>query len=272
MFFVVQAPPIQPDIPFSCSDDLDDFIAPAKPIRKPRFLKDSKFVLPDGSYFVDPYLDKFFASGLLKGGVTGLCGASPFSSPMLSPLMTAPKKPASWRAVYDGTFGEHSLNNATPSEYYMGVRCEYSYPKIADFQQIVLKCGRGCYLWKRDLSRYYLQLPLDPTEYRHTCAVWRGLLFWTHRNKGLEYLPPNSPECSRVETIRETDPVVHQAIAPNLDPDRPLPFNCVNYSDDLAGCEETLHKSEASFKSLGELFKTLGLEKSVEKSSKPSTV
>ena len=399
----VQAPPIQPDLPFSGSDDLDDFIAPAKPILKPRFLKDSKFVLPDGSYFVDkilpspvmklvehskydlkyfvelhhqasaagsrgqyrwpeytpnyigariplhhtnfnldcwrenligydhvelvqflefgfplglrdlpelvpakanhgsayqfyPYLDKFFASGLLKGGVTGPCGASPFSSPMVSPLMTAPKKPASRRAVYDGTFGEHSLNNATPSEYYMGVRCEYSYPKIADFQKLVLKCGCGCYLWKRDLSRYYLQLPLDPTEYKHTCAVWRGLLFffvalmfglrhsglqgqkvsnavsWIHRNKGLEYLPPNSLECSRVETIRENDPVVHQAIAPNLDPDRPLPYNCVNYSDDLAGCEETLHKADASFKSLGELFKSLGLEESVEKSSKPSTV
>ena len=401
----VMGTPVEANLPFFSSSDMDGFLAPAKPILKPRFLRDCKFVLPNGSYFVDkalptpsvelvehskfdvsyyvelhrqtsapgsrgqyrwpeytpnyigariplshtnlnldcwrkhligyecsevvqflefgfplgleetpklepasanhgssyqfyPHLDKFFASGLLKGGVTGPCGTSPFPSPMISPLMTAPKKPSSRRAVYDGTFGEHSLNNATPSEYYMGARCEYSYPRILDFQQMVLKCGRGCFIWKRDLSRYYLQLPLDPTEYRYTCAVWRGLLFffvalmfglrhsglqgqkvtnaisWIHRNKGLEYTPPSSIKGCESQTGGQTQHgiAVHQAIAPKLDPGRPIPFNCVNYSDDLAGCEETLHKAIDSFNGLGKLFADLGLEEAVEKSSKPSTV
>ena len=398
----VPASPIEQVLPFFCSDDVESFIAPVKPILKPRFLKDSKFVLPNGSYFVDkvlpspaveltehkkydvkyyvelhyktsasgsrgqytwpeytpnyigarvplqhtnfhldcwrqnligyehaelvqflefgfplgltespelvpasgnhgsayqfyPYLDKFFASGLVKGGVTGPCATSPFSTPMLSPLMTAPKKPASRRAVYDGTFGDFSLNNATPSEYYMGVKCEYSYPKIADFQQIVLKCGRGCYIWKRDLSRYYLQLPLDPTEYRYTCAVWRGLLFffvalmfglrhsglqgqkvsnavsWIHRNKGLEYLEPENSGHEVREVCTPPELALHPAIAPVLQPDHTLPFNCVNYSDDFAGGEESLHRAEASFKTIRELFKSLGLEESTDKACEPST-
>ena len=63
-------------------------------------------------------------------------------------------------------------------QHQVGIKCEYSYPRIADFQQMVLKSGRGCYMWKRDLARYYLQLPLDPTEYRYACAIWRGLLFF----------------------------------------------------------------------------------------------
>ena len=51
-------------------------------------------------------------------------------------------------------------------------RTDYCYPKIEDFQRLVLKCGQGCFLFKRDFSRYYLQLPLDPTEYRLTGVVW----------------------------------------------------------------------------------------------------
>ena len=45
--------PIEQVLPFCQADDLDTFGVPAKPILKPRFLKDSRFVLPDGSCFVD---------------------------------------------------------------------------------------------------------------------------------------------------------------------------------------------------------------------------
>ena len=166
------------------------------------------------SYQYFPWLDKFFADGLVRGGVTGPCGAVPFDLVMVSPLMTAPKKPSSRRAVFDATYGAQSLNHSTPLEYYLGERISYTYPKIEDFQRLVLKCGQGCFLFKRDLSRYYLQLPLDPTEYRFTGVVWRLLFFffvslmfglrhsgyqgqkvsdavsWIHRNLGLEYFPP----------------------------------------------------------------------------------
>ena len=64
---------------------------------------------------------------------------------------------------------------------------------------------------------------------------------------------------------------IHPAIAANLDPDRPLPYNCVNYSDDMAGCEHSLHKAHASFESLGKLLGELDLEESSEKACTPST-
>ena len=243
------------------------------------------------SYQYFPWIDRFFADGLLKGGLTGPCGAVPFDTIMVSPLMTAKKKPSSRRAVYDATYGPQSLNNATPPEHYLGENIAYTYPKVEDFQRLVLKCGQGCFLFKRDLARYYLQLPLDPPEYRFTGAVWRSLFFffvslmfglrhsgyqgqkvsdavaWIHKNLGLEYVPhPGELRVANAHSGR-----VHSALQVELDPERPLPYNNVNYSDDFGGCEGTLDKATASYKALSDLFTELGLAESVDKACAPST-
>ena len=144
---------------------------------------------------------------------------------------------------------------------------------------------------------------LGPTEYKYTCAVWRGLMFfftslmfglrhsglqgqkvtdavsWMHRNQGLDYILPTSNQSgrSRKSSPDPNAPVervagVHPAIAVSLNPDQSTPYNCVNYSDDLAGCETSNHKSVASFNSLGKLLNDLGLVESTEKACEPSTI
>ena len=237
------------------------------------------------------WLDKFFADGLVKGGVSGPCGAVPFSTVMVSPLMTAAKKPSSRRAVFDATFGPHSLNNATPTEYYLGEKIAYSYPKIEDFQRLVLKCGPGSFMFKRDLSRYYLQLPLDPVEYCFTGVVWRMLYFfmvslmfglrhsgyqgqkvsdaisWVHRNLGLEYMPPTD----HLIQVQEQSTRVHSAIRVSPDPDRQQTFNNVNYCDDFGGVEQTMHKATASYSALGSLLLDLGVSEAADKACAPAT-
>ena len=403
----VKSAQIEPLLPFDGSEDMSDFLIPAKPIMKPGLLKNTMFTLPSGisfvdkilpkpsvpllehseynaAYFIDlhnqcsapgnrgqykwpaytpnyigarvslqhtsfhleswrkhligyespeliqflefgfplglqsspilrpatanhgssyqyyPWLDKFFASGLLKGGVTGPCGSSPFPNPMISPLMTAHKKPADRRAVYDATFGTNSLNNSTPGDVYIGTKCIYSYPKIEDYRRIIIKCGRGSFMWKRDLSRYFLQLPLCPVEYSLTGAIWRccffffvGLMFglrhsglngqrvtdavsWIHRNLGLEYVAPQNSEsaaCQNEKPGCHSSPEIttHAALITELDPDRQKQYNSINYSDDLAGCESSLHRAIAAFKALGDLLEELGLKESVEKACAPST-
>ena len=92
--------------------------------------------------------------------------------------MTAVKKPDGRRAVFDATFGEQSLNNSTPTETYLNQPTCYDFPKIEDFKRFILECGEGCFIWKRDLSRYYLQLPTDPIEYPLLCFVWRSAMFF----------------------------------------------------------------------------------------------
>ena len=210
---------------------------------------------------------------------------------MVSPIMSAAKKPSSRRAVFDATFGPHSLNSATPSEEYLGETISYSYPRLEDFQHLILKCGSGCFLFKRDLSRYYLQLPLDPVEYCYTGAVWRLLYFffvslmfglrhsgyqgqkvsdaisWVHKNLGLEYvLPADQPS-----PVQEQCVEVHSDIRACLDHARPQTYNNVNYCDDFGGVEWSLHKATASFNALGSLLSELGVVEAADKSCPPAT-
>ena len=110
---------------------------------------------------------------------------------MISPLMTAIKKPCSRRTVYDASFSDYSLNINTPEKLYLGEEYEFSFPKLDDFAQLILKYGKNCYLWKRDLSRFFLQLPLDPYDFDKVGCIWWGqlLLFtsyvWGTRHAGM---------------------------------------------------------------------------------------
>ena len=124
------------------------------------------------SYQYFEFIDEFISSGLERCELTGPFKAPPFSWVHVSPLMTAPKKPASRRAVFDATFGDYSLNKNTIGDTYCDGPCIYDYPTVDDFKQLVLSAGEGCFMWKRDLSRFYLQIPLDPIEYPKFCSVW----------------------------------------------------------------------------------------------------
>ena len=130
------------------------------------------------SYAYYSHVDKFITEEIQFGGLAGPFVGVPWWDTIISPLMTAPKKPSSRRTVFDASFGDHSLNNATPGDVYLGQPCVYTYPSIDDFRRMVLRCGQGCFLWKRDLSRFFLQIPLDPVEYHRVGLIWRGLVFF----------------------------------------------------------------------------------------------
>ena len=85
------------------------------------------------------HVDKFVSTETSVGGLTGPFKLAPWWNMMISPIMTAPKKPMSRRTVYDATFGEKSLNNATPSDVYMGKPTHYTFPKI----EVDVSCGKG---------------------------------------------------------------------------------------------------------------------------------
>ena len=92
--------------------------------------------------------------------------------------MTAPKKPCSRRPVFDASYGIHSLNKNTPEREYHETQYEFSYPRIDDLADLIAVLGKGCYLFKRDLSRYFLQLKIDPIEYCKLGFIWRQQIFF----------------------------------------------------------------------------------------------
>ena len=216
------------------------------------------------SYQFYTTIDKFLKVGVEKCDLVGPCTTSPFQVIHISPLMTAPKKPCSRRPVFDATFGDHSLNNNTPSDHYLGQPMEYAYPRIEDFKRLVLEKGPGCYIWKRDLSRFFLQIPLCPVDYPKVVFVWRQKLFFF---AGLMFGLRNSG----YQGQRVTNAVtwIHQRLGLTSEDEKM--FSSINYSDDIGGAEATLGRATAAFIALTDLFVELGLEESVEKAHPPST-
>ena len=216
------------------------------------------------SYQYFTYMDEFLSTGLERCELAGPCVVPPFNEVHVSPLMTAVKKPAGRRAVFDATFGEQSLNNGTPSGVYLSQPFTYDFPKIEDFKRFVLECGRGSFIWKRDLSRYYLQLPLDPTEYPLVCFVWRTLMFFFCALMfGLRHAGLQGQKVTTAVTW------IHRRLG--LETEAQKPYNSLNYSDDIGGCETTLERATQSYEALAHLLTDLGLVESKSKAHPPST-
>ena len=210
------------------------------------------------------HMDSFIGKGLALCDIVGPFNHVPFDIVHISPLMTAPKKPSSRRAVFDATFGDQSLNNNTPCDQYMGQPISFSYPKIDDFKELVLTNGQGCYIWKRDLSRFFLQIPLCPVEYNLMGFVWRcfffffaGLMFGI-RHAGLQG--------QRITTAISW---IHQRLG--LETTDQKMYSSINYSDDIGGCEKTFERAAQSFHALADLLVDLGMSESASKAHKPST-
>ena len=114
-----------------------------------------------------------------------------------------------------------------------------------------------------DLSRFFLQLPLDPYDYDKVGCVCRGNLFhftsfvWGCRHAGLN----GQPVSNAVSHIHRTRGVKNHNIS----------FNILNYSDDYAGREPTLESASLSLSSLSTLLSELGLQESLDKAVAPST-
>ena len=210
------------------------------------------------------HVDKFICTEVKEGGMTGPFKLAPWWNTVVSPIMTAHKKPLSRRTVFDATFGEKSLNNTTPSNFYMGQPAHYTFPKIQDYVEMILNAGPGAYMWKRDLARFFLQLPLDPTEYHRVAVVWRGLLFFFIALAfGLRH--------SGLNGQRTTDAVSWIVRGLGTDSGDGKPFQVVNYVDDTGGVESNKERAEDAFCKMGLLLVDLGLEESVKKAEPPST-
>ena len=166
---------------------------------------------------------------------------------------------------------------------YLGEDYEFSFPKLDDFSKLVLEFGPGCYMWKRDLSRFFLQLPLDPLDYDKVGCIWRGqLLFFTSYVWGTRHAGMNDQRVTNcVSTIHRSLGYSNNCLNKSngcelcphdsTDSDSSA-FNSLNYSDDMAGCEGTLDRATLSFSVMGTLLKELGLTESLDKAVAPCQV
>ena len=96
----------------------------------------------------------------------------PFKSPPLpnlhvSPLMTREKQDSNKRRVIvDLSYPEgHAVNTGVAKDKYLDSKFTLSLPSIDVITNKVKKLGRGCLLYKIDISRAFRHLTIDPRDY-----------------------------------------------------------------------------------------------------------
>ena len=214
------------------------------------------------AYEFYPFIDKFLAKEIKLAGITGPMKTPPFSSTKVSPIMTAVKKPGGRRTVFDASFGDFSINGNTPEKEYLGGDYQFTFPTVLDLASIIVKLGRGCLLWKRDLSRWFLQLPVDPGDFDKLGFIWRGFWFlfvsfvWGCRHAGYN-------------AQRVSSAILHILKCMSLNKFQEA-YHTLVYIDDFAGAECGDRAWEA-FNDLGTLLADLGIKQSEEKAAPPST-
>ena len=91
----------------------------------------------------------------------------PFEWVRTNPMMVRPKKEeGKYRVILDLSFplGE-SVNQLIPRFSFDGAPYKLQLPTALDLAEIIADCGKGCYIYKLDLSRAYRQLPFEPFDW-----------------------------------------------------------------------------------------------------------
>ena len=170
--------------------------------------------------------------------------------------MTSIKKQNGRRTVFNVSFSQYSLNLNTPEKLYLGEEYEFFFPKLDNFAALIIKYGPGCYVWKRDLFHFFLQLPLDPIDFDKVCCIWRGhLLFFTSYVWGTRHAGMNGQRVTNAvsyihRSLGSSTHCTHKSNGCESDSshlnsnfDDYSPFNTLNYCDDFASVEGSFVKA-----------------------------
>jgi len=120
---------------------------------------------------------------------------------------------------------------------------------------LILKKGRGCKLFKRDMRKAFRQIRVDPGDIHLLSFKWQGLIYsdtvLTMGLRSAAYI------CQRltnsVSFICKKDG-----------------FEIINYLDDFCGVEHP-EDADRAFAYLGNILQYLGIEEAINKASEPST-
>ena len=71
----------------------------------------------------------------------------------------------------------HSVNSVVGSDCYLGTEFVLTYPSIDNITNEVLKLGRGCKIFKLDISRDFRHVPIDPGGLDLLGLHWKDYFF-----------------------------------------------------------------------------------------------
>ncbi|KAI8482867.1 cytoplasmic pattern recognition receptor signaling pathway in response to virus [Branchiostoma belcheri] len=200
---------------------------------------------------VDRYVNKEVELGATQGPYQ----LPPFENHFVtSPLQTVPKgSEGARRVVVDLSFPPgSSVNDGISSTQYLGDPLHLTLPSHEAFESLIRQKGPGCLLFKRDLSRAYRQIPVDPHDYHLLGFTWQDNFYY-------DTSFPFGLRSAAMACQRTTNAVAYIHASQG--------YKCVNYIDDFGGAE-TPENAQRAFDALGTTFDELGLAESADKATR----
>ena len=124
-------------------------------------------------------IDEYIQTELQHRALAGPYDRIPFPGFIVSPLHTVPKKKSDLlcrRIVLDLSHpARHAVNDGIPKESYLNEDLHLAYPSVDRLIELIVEYNEVGEAWmlKRDLSRAYRQLKVDPFDYRLLGFQWR---------------------------------------------------------------------------------------------------
>ena len=200
-------------------------------------------------------IDKFIQKELDKDALLGPFKCPPFDSwTQISPLMTRDKPDGSGkRVIIDLSFPTGASVNDGISKFRGS---QYTLPTPLDLAELMIREGRGCHMWKSDLSRAYRQLRVDPLDYPLLAIQHKGLIF-------VDICPSFGCRASGSAQQRVSNSVVHIMAERGYD--------ILAYVDDFCGLSAHPSDARRGFDEFAALASQLGLKLAPDKTCPPAT-
>ena len=150
----------------------------------------------------------------------------------------------------------HSVNSAIPKDTFLESPVKLTYPTIDRLCKQAFEKGPIIVGWKKDMSRAFLQVPLQPNSWSVMGIFWASGIYF---NKSAVMGGRSSPYmCQRTTNI-----IRH--IMANIE------YCIFNYIDDFMSIDK-VEKAWSAYKTLGNLLRDLGVQEAIDKAVAPTTI
>ena len=199
----------------------------------------------------------YLKNEIKHNSVLGPFDKNPFTEEACySPLNTRAKKDCNERRIIlDLSYPPgNSINDGIDKTKYLESDIELRFPTVDNLIKIVLRKGKNCLLFKRDLKRYYRQIFVDPS-----CIYLLGYTFGGHIY--FDAALPMGLTSSAYIAQRVSSALIFAF--------QQKRFDAVNYIDDLGGAEVE-GKANSAFETLGKILADIGILESKSKACSPA--
>ena len=219
-----------------------------------------------GANMFPAHVDEYFEKEVRLGATMGPLKIPPFIGRMgISPISTRPKKGSqARRIILDLSFPiSESVNDRIDKDYYCGKPVKLTYPtvdtlakRIAELHMENQRLGlnKKILLWKRNLARYFRQIPPCPRDYSLIGMRWRELIYF---------------DCMMPMGLRSAT-FVAQLISSAITHIHNREFWSTNYLDDF-GSAEYEDRAWNSFITMSTILQEIGATEAKEKAVEPTT-